>query len=140
MRERFDWQLRAPASGVLLSESLPLAGARSYHGMFRKNDVHRFRSASTLLAARLRLVLGLGGIVIRIGRRHLRSDFTAPTIETCAQFTRLVRFAGRQVVLLADVFAEIIEFNRFSVVEFDQLEIAHADRAVRHGAALLVEL
>ena len=59
----------------------------------------------------------------------LIGSFSSPVGKASCQFCGLVGPLVCQVVLLASVTSEIVEFDRVRVEELDQLPIALADRS-----------
>ena len=90
------------------------------HGRHRL--LHRRRRRVSLL--RTRLVLRPRRIVGRIGRRHLSADFLTPGVQARSQLAGLLRQFGGEVVLLADVLAQVVQLHAQVVEELDQLEVA----------------
>ena len=61
-------------------------------------------------------------------------------MQAAAEFVGPLWLGRGQVVLLADVLLDVVQLDVHVVEELDELEVAGADRAVGHRAALLIVL
>src|SRR5688500_16365990 len=138
-----EMETRRPHRG-LLKEELSIRGDGAACPFYRVIE-SRLRIPSPLALRLLRLawrrrVFWSGGIVLRVGRSHLRAHFLAPRVQPSAELFDFLRLRGREVTLLADVLADVVEFDLHVVEELDEFEVARANRAVGHRAAKLIVL